>query len=937
MPRMPTIKLSRSSPRGQWSTSTSLLIAAVLVTVANVAYAGFSESGMNFPEPVMNGTTQQYFIGSAGVGTLTINNAPPSTFTAGGLSAGTGGTGNGTITIDGSGTTVTLSPVGSTNILGPGSWGTGLVTISGGAVVDGTNGAGCTGGSCFSAVANGAGSTGTLNITGTGSTLSLAGEFVVGQDSVLQNTTTGSVFGTPGGASSGTLNITSGGILNTQANIIIGQNSNVGTPPAGSINVANGTETAIGTATVSGSGSTWNSSASVVLIGLGPNATGSLSIASGASVNLGVTTPATAIEIGGDPSVAGGTGSLTVNAGSLSFAGTDNGIHVGRNQGSGVMTVEAGGTVSGGLFTDVGRDGSTGSLTVNGLGSSLTLSGANATMGAFLGVGVVDTPALGTTLGPSTSGTVTIENGGKITVDTDNNLNGGMNVGQNGGTGNLTITGAGSQLVISGNNSNTNTGGGASVGRSGNGTLNVLAGGQFTIDNTGTTAGSGFTIGGSPEQVTAGEQAGTGTVTVSGTGSQINLLSAYGTMTVGYTGTGTLNVLNGGTVVSEDVLAIGRSTGSTGLVSIDGTGSSFTLSGNDVSNGEGARIQVGASGTGILSLANGAQLLINPTTTNGGVIIGGTGTLTGGVGTMTVSGGSQALISGTDNLLIVGRNGTGSLTITGGSTVDVAYGAGSTGQTFVGAIPASFSSTSPLSGILTIANGSTLNAGSLLGIASNGVASSSGSGAVLLSGGSTINATNSVIGTNGLLAVADPAGRINGNVMNNGGTISPGAPPGSLQINGNFAQTGGNIDLEIDSDGHGGFVTDKLVLENGSDFGTTGATISFHFLDDADPNAFAADGLFNLDTFFGFANADGTDEVPLSSEISGMLDTVFVDDTYVATADSFNITSFGFDPNTGVTELVATPTPEPSSVGLLTTALLGFFGLGYVRRRSRPN
>jgi hypothetical protein len=199
---------------------------------------------------------------------------------------------------------------------------------------------------------------------------------------------------------------------------------------------------------------------------------------------------------------------------------------------------------------------------------------------------------------------------------------------------------------------------------------------------------------------------------------------------------------------------------------------------------------------------------------------------------------------------------------------------------------------------------------------------------VLLSGGSTINAT----GTNGLL---DSAGTVNGNISNDGGTLSPGAPPNALQINGNFAQTGGNINLEIDSDGHGGFVTDKLVFENGVDFGTMGATISFDFLDDANPNTFAADGLFNLDTFFRFANADGTDEVPLSSEIPGMLDTVFVDDTYLATADSFNITSFGFDPNTGVTELVATPTPEPASAGLLTTALVSFVGLGYVRRRYR--
>ena len=296
---------------------------------------------------------------------------------------------------------------------------------------------------------------------------------------------------------------------------------------------------------------------------------------------------------------------------------------------------------------------------------------------------------------------------------------------------------------------------------------------------------------------------------------------------------------------------------------------------------------------------------------------------------MTVSGGSKVLVTGTNDLLIVGRNGTGSLTITGGSTVDVAHGLGSTGQTFVGAIPASFSSTAPLSGILTVTNGATLNAGSLLGIASDGVKDSSGTGVVVFKGG-TINATNVVIGANG---VFDSTGTVNGNVTNKGGTISPGAPPDKLQINGNFAQTGGKINLEVDSDGHGGFLTDKLVFENGVDFGVTGATISFHFLDDADPNAFAADGLFNLDTFFRFANADGSNEVPLSSEIPGLLDTVFVDDTYIATADSFNITLFGFDPNTGVTELVATPTPEPASAGLLTTALIGFLGLGYARRR----
>jgi T5SS/PEP-CTERM-associated repeat protein len=376
------------------------------------------------------------------------------------------GTGNGTITIDGSGTKVTLNPVGQSDVLDSGNWGIGSVTISGGAVVDGTNTASCAPGWCLSKVTNGAGSTGTLNVTGSGSMLSVPNLLIVGFD-VVNQVTPAPVFGTPGGASSGTLNVKAGGTLNTQ-------DATIGLQATNSVPPALGTETASGTAVVDGAGSTWNATSpdnSGIAIGQGSNPTGSLSITNGGAVNIAATSPSlqAGISIGGTGGSPGGTGSLTVNGGSLTFATGDTFLNVGRNQGSGTMVVEGGGTVSGGLATDVGRDGSTGSLTLNGAGSSLTLSGTSTTSGAFLGIGIVDTPALAPTLGPSTVGNLTVQNGGKITLDTDNNLNGGMNVGQNGGTGNLTITGAGSQLVISGNNSNTNTGGGASVGRSGNG------------------------------------------------------------------------------------------------------------------------------------------------------------------------------------------------------------------------------------------------------------------------------------------------------------------------------------------------------------------------------------------------------------------------------------------------------------------------------------
>jgi hypothetical protein len=226
---MHSIQLSRSaSPLNISRTIFSIL--AVSVAAANIADASVVETGTNNPEPVASGTANDYSIGWGATGTLTINGGTQ--FTTGSLSAGDRGTGNGTILIDGAGTKVTFNPVGQTNVLQPGNWGIGSVTISGGAIVDGTNVASCAAGWCSSFISNGAGSTGTLGISGAGSTLSLPNSFVVGHDVVVKNITTGSVFGTPGGASSGIVNVTSGGTLNTQ-DATIGVNANIFPPPGG--------------------------------------------------------------------------------------------------------------------------------------------------------------------------------------------------------------------------------------------------------------------------------------------------------------------------------------------------------------------------------------------------------------------------------------------------------------------------------------------------------------------------------------------------------------------------------------------------------------------------------------------------------------------------------------------------------------------------------
>lgn len=850
-----------------------VVVLAFLITTA--AHADVTETGINHPEPVVSGTTSDYTIGSGGTGTLTIDDGTQ--FTAGSLTAGESG--NGTITIDGTGTTVTFNPVGTTNILQPGSWGTGSVTISGGAVVNGLNTANCTTSWCNSFVANGAGSTGTLSITGAGSSLSLSNVFVVGQDSVLKNTTTGSLFGTPGGASNAMMNITSGGTLNTQTGTI-GQNSNIFAPPAGEVSAATGTESVNAIVKVDGVGSAWNvtsPASSEFNIGWGTNATGSLSITNGGAVNL----------------------------------------------------LDGSGTVSADLQLRVGHNGGTGSLNVEGPGSSFTLSGPSSTSGADIGVGAVDTPALAATLGPSTNGSIIVQHGGQFTLNTINNTSNGMAVGWNGGTGGVTVTGTGSLFSISSTDNGSSTSGGATIGRSGTGTLNVRNGGQFNINDTGTAAGGGLQIGGSALQISNGEQPGTGTVTVSGPGSELNVQSQHGFIVAGYTGTGTLDISNGGAATAEGLM-VGRNAGSLGIVSVDGSGSSITLSGSDVGGGTGARLQVGGSGTGSATISNGAALLVNPTTPSGGVYIGGTGTLPGGVGNMTVTGGSQVLVNGIGNELIVGRNGAGTLTVDSGSTVNVAYGSGSTGQAFVGAIPASFTATAPLSGSVLIANGSTLSAGSLLGVASNGVDNGAGpgsvidnnvgTGSVLMTGNSTINASNVVIGANGSFG---GNGTVNGNITNNGGVLDVGASPDALTVNGNYKQTGGTINLEVEPNGQGGFLTDTLVLQSSSTIGVSDATINFQFLDGANPAAFAAGGLFDLDTFFRFENADGTGDVPLTAELTEPLDTIFSDDSYVVTSDAFDIESFAFDPDVGATQLAVTATPEPGSIALLASGLLG--------------
>ncbi len=121
-------------------------------------------------------------------------------------------------------------------------------------------------------------------------------------------------------------------------------------------------------------------------------------------------------------------------------------------------------------------------------------------------------------------------------------------------------------------------------------------------------------------------------------------------ISVGYSAAGTLLVTNGGGIGVPNGY-IGDRSGSTGAVTVDGTGSTWGSNYLFVGNGGSGRFAV----------------------TNGGTVINNVGTFIGyssvGAGIAIVDGTGSTLISNGYYGLVVGNSGSGTLSITGGGTV----------------------------------------------------------------------------------------------------------------------------------------------------------------------------------------------------------------------------------------------------------------------------
>ena len=274
----------------------------------------------------------------------------------------------------------------------------------------------------------------------------------------------------------------------------------------------------IGVVTVDGTDSMWTNSNDLFV---GREGSGVLNITGGGAVSNDWGFIGNQSGSMGEVTVSG-VGSTWTNSSDLYVGGSfyNDGI------GSGMLNITGGGEVSNEYGYIGFKSGSTGVVTVSGVGSTWTNS-------VHLSVGYED------------SGTLNITGGGKVS-----NLHGYIGY-ESVSTGEVTVDGTGTTWT---NNSE------LSVGRSGSGVLNITGGGKVS-----NISGS---IGKWPGS--------TGEVTVDGTGSTWTNSNNF---IVGYWGSGVLNITGGGLLSVGETLTIDNDEDGNGFINM-GTGGMLALYGD---------------------------------------------------------------------------------------------------------------------------------------------------------------------------------------------------------------------------------------------------------------------------------------------------------------------------------------------------------------------
>jgi len=349
--------------------------------------------------------SSQLTVGNAGTGRLEV--LASAQLNAGQLNVGMQ-MGTGTVLLDGIGSRIDLTAIG-THRLNLGQWGDGSMTVSGGAVLDASGGAAdCVGQWCGSFVGQGAGSTAALLVTGKGSRASFVQSLNIGQIDVNRPPLDPWTFGSPGANTHAGVAVVNGGMLSTDE-----LNSGGWLMPS-----ATGTERSFSGLTVSGQDSLLNVHGSALAgvdarvsvsnnshakadwqilqggrmqviapsgreaaLDLGAGGDAQLLLSDGGS-SLAIEGQRSRLVIGNLRGAASSVARLTVKDGAtLTQSGvTDSYLNI-AEAGSANLSILSGGKVSGARQVTVGLlNGVSGSLWVDGAGSSLSLLDADANL-----------------------------------------------------------------------------------------------------------------------------------------------------------------------------------------------------------------------------------------------------------------------------------------------------------------------------------------------------------------------------------------------------------------------------------------------------------------------------------------------------------------------------------------------------------------------------
>jgi T5SS/PEP-CTERM-associated repeat protein len=330
------------------------------------------------------------------------------------------------------------------------------------------------------------------------------------------------------------------------------------------------------------------------------------------------------------------------------------------------------------------------------------------------------------------------------------------------------------------------------AGSSGTGNLYVQNGGQITKFS---------------EFGAGGESGSVGYINIDG---QTSLVDARGsgTLFIGGLGNGALSITNGGQAIKFFRADIGLSAGSSGSVSVDGTGSKLSVTT--------ATLRVGGLGSASITITNGGEIDSASSTVGGSltgsVVVDGNSSAWKNSSTLaldptgTVSVKNKGLLTSNGTTL---GNPIGPSTRSGVISVDGAdtTWTNSGSLTITNALPVG----STAAANLAITNGgkvtnTTASIGSFgrSSILVDGAGSSwTSSGAVSMSGVLTVT-NNAQVTASGLLTVGSN-GKIQGNgtIVGNikdGGTVAPGMSPGILSVTGNYTQDSAGI-LQIELGG----------------------------------------------------------------------------------------------------------------------------------------